>query len=446
MVCVILTQCTWEPSRNNVENTVSKVEPPVSEELLYESKERSDLLDDNSPQGLNLIQITSNITEDSWNVYTEAHVFTPDSKRFIFVREHNYWICDIDKNFALRQVTDEKGAVGPSVSPDGKWMYYLVDRTLTSEGTLTLKRLSLSNYTRETLLIIDATIPGTNYKPTQVYTLTSISQDGKKLVTSCFLGDGTIENAPWGLLVFDLENSSVSLVFEGNDFCNMHSQYCLSTDPKFSHDVLMQQNHGCVVDVNGNIITLSSGLGADLHVIKDDGTNWRDIPIGRNGVEYVQGHEQWRGRTNSVLSGMTMDSGKKRILIGYPIATDETTSHAGFGIADGKFIDITRNIENPNFWHFSSDLSGMNIISDTYPDDTTGKRIINLMIGTLSPGDNPELKQQYLLNTGTSASGDGESTHPHPFFSPDNTMVFFNSDVNGKPEVWMVTGFDFPEF
>jgi hypothetical protein len=65
------------------------------------------------------------------------------------------------------------------------------------------------------------------------------------------------------------------------------------------------------------------------------------------------------------------------------------------------------------------------------------------VIGTLSRGANPELKLDYLLDT-HSSFGSAQSTHPHPFFSPDGRMAFFNSDESGHPQVYMVTGYRFP--
>ena len=399
--------------------------------VLDESRERADLLDSKSPPGLRVVQITSDPTRSSWNVYTEAPVFTPDSRRFVFVREGSYWLCDIRDHFRLRQLTDERGATAPAVTSDGKWMYYIVQRPLE------LKRISLSSYTRETVLTIQDTIPGTNYRPSRIYSLSSVSSDGQKLITSCFLGDGKTPNAPWGLLVFDLEKRSVSLIPLGPDFNNAHPQYSRSKDPRFSRDILVQHNHGSVVDPTGKTLKLVGGAGADLHVMRDDGSNWRDIPIGRDGLEYVQGHQQWRGRMTSVLSAMSIPKGKKRILEGFPIPTNDQTAHQGAKIPGGKYVDVTRNLAQADFVHFSVDNSGMRIVSDTYKD-----KVATLVIGSLTRGDNPQLKTQYLLNTQTSFAG--QPAHCHPFFSPDGRMVFFNSDVGGRPQVYMVTGYKFP--
>lgn len=411
-----------------ISSTVGDVEPPVSLKVVRESRERKDFPDKNSPKGLQVVQITTNPNAGSHNVYMESQIFTPDSKRFIFIRQGNFWLCDIEDNFSLVQVTDEQRVKGPAVSPDGKWMYYLVDKTVSAEGVLKLKRLSLENFTRETLLVLDGPIPGTNYKPTRIYSLSSISSDGKRLCTSAFLGDGKTKNAPFGLLVFNLESPSVKLVFEGRHFNNTHPQYNHSTDPVLSHDILIQHNHDSIIDAGGE----SSGRPADskgtcLHVIRDDGTNWRDIPIGRDGIQYNSGHQQWRGKTGTVLSSvhhgkMTEQKGRP-LLQGWPIATDETTSHKGSNIPGGKYVDVTRNLERPDFLHFSLDISGTYVVFDSYrTDEQTGEMDIILSIGTLSREEKPVCKIQYLLNSRT--SGRGQPAHTHPFFSPDSRMMF----------------------
>ena len=134
------------------------------------------------------------------------------------------------------------------------------------------------------------------------------------------------------------------------------------------------------------------------------------------------------------------------IFIAWPVKTDKNTSHSGVNIPGGKYIDITRNTDSPDFWHLSPDISGRHIVSDaSKTDEKTKDRLIRVAIGTFSPGDNPEVKIQYIVNTKTSGI-QRAGGHPHPFFSPDNRMAFFNSDVDGPPQIFMVTGYKFPEF
>ncbi len=439
------------------------IEPPASTEIIYESRERHDLFDEFSPKGLRVVQITTHPYNWSSHVYTEAQIFTPDSRRFVFQRGTTYWLCDIEDNYGIRMIINEEGARGPSISPDGKWVYYVTEEMpdadthiekFKTDGVIQLKRVSLENFTRETILTHKGPLPGTNYPATRLYPLTSISSDGKRLCVSVFLGDGRTEFAGWGAIVFDLVNPSLKLVFAGKYYCNMHLQYCSSLEPELSHDIMIQHNHECIYDKYGNIFDSSGKLyklvggdGADLHVIRDDGTFWRDVPLGRDGVFRCQGHQQWFGRSGIVISNMS-GAGRRPIYIGWPIETgsnDSPGSHKGFNIPGGRYVDITRNLDYTDFVHLSPDISGTRIVTDASRfDKKTNKRIVRLVIGTLSSSDNPILKVQYLLDTKTSFKG--QVAHPHPFFSPDTRMAFFNTDREGIPQVFMVTEYKFPEF
>lgn len=442
------------------------IEPPVSVNVTYESRDCPELLDENSPKGLRVVQITTDPTVMSHHVYTEAQIFTPDSQRFIFVRGEDYWLCDIADDFGVIQVTDEAGAKGPVITPDGKWMYYVVDRSLAAEGAVTLKRLSLENFTRETVLRLDGLIPGTSFKPSRFYGLSSISSDGKRMCAAAFLGDGRTADAPFGVLVFDLEKPAVKLVFQGTRYSNMHPQYCRSRDPILSHDILIQHDHGNVIGPNGETVPPRK-FDMDLHVISDNSTNFRDLPVSRDGLHMVQGHQQWLGQTGSVIIAIhhlgEQAAGRSPIVAGYdpipepkwplhpkpiylaaPVSTDEKTSHKGINIPGGSFVDVTRNIKNSGFRHFSSDVSGKHLVTDNVrAAEHGGKDLRELFVGTLSTGEHPELKVRYLLETHSVLAG--QPSHVHPFFSPDSRMVFFNSDLGTLPQILMVTGYKFPE-
>ena len=434
-----------------------EVLPPVPTKVVRESRERPDIADEQSPKGLRVVQISTDPELASHHLYPEAHMFTPDSKRFVFHRMSakgrvggQFWLCDIADNFALRQLTDEKGAHGRvAVSPDGKWMYYLVDRTRAPERLLKLKRLSLETFERHTLLVLDGPIPGTDIRPKSLHGASAVSSDGKRLCTFAFLGDGKTENPPFGILVFDLEKPSVKLIFQGTHFNNMHLQYCRSLDPALSHDILIQHNHGSVIGPRGQTLKLVGGAGADLHVIRDDGTHWRDVPIGRDGVLAHTGHEQWRGRMGTVISSMHNGQTRRHHLFeSWPIPTDDATSHKGSAIPGARNIDLTRTVAFTNFNHFSMSLCGVHIVA-RHERQKRGDDL-KLYIGTLRPGEDTCLKVQYLLSPksarGKEAFRRGQSDKPRPFFSPDARMVFFHSNIDGPCQIFVATGYEFPEF
>ncbi|GAF72227.1 unnamed protein product, partial [marine sediment metagenome] len=167
-------------------------------------QERNDLLDAASAPGLEVVQLTE---EDvpSCHIYMEAQVCTPDSRYLVLHRaadahgrtrwnnpEHRYMLCDTEEG-ELLPLTDEMNVTGPSLSPDGKWMYYFVDDTQSpgKKPAVALKRVSLDGLTRETLIVVDTPLPGSNRCPSQLYDLSTISSDGRRLATSARVGENS---------------------------------------------------------------------------------------------------------------------------------------------------------------------------------------------------------------------------------------------------------------
>jgi hypothetical protein len=290
--------------------------------------------------------------------------------------------------------------------------------------------------------------------------LSSISSDGERLCLSGYLGDGRTRNAPWGLVVVDLSQATAKVVLEGPDYCNMHPQYCRSRDGTASHDILVQHNHGCEVDEQGLVIatrTDKDPLGPDIHVVRDDGSHFRSLPWGRDGVEFSQGHQAWRGEQLSVVT--SLHGGRLRmgpagegssgeifpLLEGWPMVTEPESQHAGKRMpgADRNRNDISRTLARPNACHFAFDPSGTKLISDTYGYRGRGATC-EIYLGVLPAAPDAALRTRHLLYP-KSSFGRGQHTHPHPFLSPDGARAFFNSDEPGVPHIWMVEGIEFPD-
>ncbi len=408
-------------------------------------KVRPDLLDKDSPKELEVIQLTTEADVPASHLYMEAQVFTPDSKRFVLHRsatahggskddpKHQYLLCDIEDDFALQPITHETGATAASVSPDGKYVYYFVDETEPGGGRLTLNRVNLDGTDRRTILVVDKALPGTRFRPSEIYPLSTISSDGKRIALSAFFGDGKTKNAPWGLMVFDLVSATVQAVIHGPTWCNMHPQYCRSTDPRASRDILIQENHGCAYDARGSITCLVSGVGADIHVIRDDGSEFRDMPWGRDGNEHCQGHQCWRGRdTWAITSTGTLKPPEAPLIEG---RAAPHAGHVGIKTPGGVRNDLSRSFPNPHFYHFGKDIAGRRLISDGGPFNKEAQ----VYVAELGrPGQDPLNNVRCLLRPRSSCKGEA---HIHPFLSPDGTMGLFNSDESGLLQAYLVRGF-----
>ena len=116
---------------------------------------------------MRVTQISADAERPHRHIYMEARVFTPDSRRFVFQRfldpadvdtrssRREYLLCDIEDGYSFIQLTDEEGAIGPSVSPDGRYRYYFIDRTVAGGGWWAIKRVDLDTFQRETLAKFD---------------------------------------------------------------------------------------------------------------------------------------------------------------------------------------------------------------------------------------------------------------------------------------------------
>ena len=84
-------------------------------------------------------------------------------------------LCDLENRCALHPLTDEPGGTGPSVSPDGQFLYYFVNETTVGGCKLALKRVRLDGTDRETIVVVDSPLPDTSFRPSKIYPLSTIS-------------------------------------------------------------------------------------------------------------------------------------------------------------------------------------------------------------------------------------------------------------------------------
>src|SRR5690606_13777702 len=112
--------------------------------------------------------------------------------------------------------------------------------------------------------------------------------------------------------------------------------------PERKYDILIQENHGNQRDEEGRVIRTVSGLGADIHVIRDDGTNFRDMPWGRDGNEFCQGHQCWRGRSDwAITSTLLSDPKECQLIESRPVPGD---GHIGLKTPGGVRNHLSRSV------------------------------------------------------------------------------------------------------
>jgi hypothetical protein len=212
----------------------------------------------------------------------------------------------------------------------------------------------------------------------------------------------------------------------------MHPQFCRSRDPLAAGDILIQENHDNVCDSTGRTNKQRDGAGADIHVIREDGTLIRDMPWGRDGNEFCQGHQCWRGRSSwAITSTSTRKPAEHQLIEGRATAH---AGHLGLKTPGGVRNNLSRDFPSPQLFHFATDLDGQRLITDSGPADKGGR----IWLGELGePGKDPISHWRCLVSPHSSWK---KEAHIHPFLSPDGRMGFFNSDESGILQAYMVRG------
>ena len=409
--------------------------------------ERPDLVHEDAPKGVSVWQLTDEPEVPSSHVYMEAQIFHPDNRRFVLHRsahahgsdkndpEHRYLVCDLEDGGSFSPITIETGTTGPSLSSDGEWLYYFVNETELGSGKLTLKRVHLDGTERQTITVVDAPIRGTSFRPSRIYPLSTISSDGKRIAISAFLSDGARGDIPFGLMVFDITTGEVRVPLYGWTWGNMHAQYCRSTNPQASHDILVQEDHDRRYRPDGVQVDTVDELGIEIHVISDDGTSFRNLPWGRDGNEHCQGHQCWIGRSTDCITSTFCNVPKEHQLIAgkaLPFA-----GHIGRCTPGSKAVrnELSRIKPGCHFYHFATDIAGDRFIVDNNVNhpERQAVYVAQLPQDGISP-------LQGLTPVANPKCSMVKGAHVHPFLSPDGTKGFFNSDESGILQTYMVTG------
>ena len=393
------------------------------------------------------------VTNDSQGaslVYPDQPCFLADGRRFVIHPSGGPAICDPDDGGSVIPLFPDEPKTKVRVTFDGRYGYYLHHKQ-DELDELTISRIDLDSLQSEELFHAESVLPGTEI-PVAKFGISTVSSDNRRIAGSAFLGDGKTLDAPFGIITLDLDSGTAQLVAEDKDFINTHLQYCRSTDPVASHDVLVQMNHGTHTDEQGKrrpVHPPSDIDGADVHVIADDGSNWRDMPFGRDGKESCIGHQIWRGQSRSaatvVLEALDTSYGwaegsRQQVVAGWPAPSDRESEHRGLLNPGGRRVLLSEGFENPRFCHLSGDATGIKFALDTFPI-FDGRRTGMLIYAASAPDEESPLNFRYLLNSGVVFKM-GSGYHAHPILSPDGSMLLFNSDLSGTKQIYLVRDFE----
>jgi hypothetical protein len=333
------------------------------------------------------------------HIYFELPYMDAASRYIIWTRKHDsvglteLWRADLQRNRVTKISEPLDSVRGYSVSPDQRYFYCT---SVLPDGTDQLLQIDIATLEKRRW-----TFPGDEFV---LRSLGGVTHDLQYYIQSVYLG-----NKRYGVMRLDLETSECEIIHnQGQDLCNMHPQ----VDPGKSKDILIQHNRGAIVDDEGGIILLVGELGATLYVIDINGGNVRTLPVGKPYTGRCQGHQCWVGTSGQIM--LTVGGGPRERLAeeGNLFILRPGDSEARV-VARGYYFD-----------HANASRDGRFFASDISPD-------ARIVVGSIVTG-----KCRILCESGSSLSRP-QYTHPHPYLSPDNKWVVFNSDRTGIPHVFV---------
>jgi hypothetical protein len=443
----------------------------MTEEPTHEAVERDEFLTPASPPDMVCTQIVSDDSRDSEAVYMDCSSWTPDSQRFVFWRGASddgekpagMWLCDVADRCSVQPVfthddaltlhtfhSGDHGFCGAALAPNGT-AAYRIDR---AGDSLVVTRRDLATGVNDEV--------GAAPAPFTIRGSITVSGDSRHLCVGVWLGDGETAGAPWGAYIFDVVAGTHWAIPFGNGFRNMHCQYSRSAEPPHCYDLLLLGGNGKLSD--GSWLTPPDGSWRwqDMpppfpkgeggitasHVVRDDGTNWRMVPIGDSTEISHGGHCGFRGTTSSVVAAAyDLRGGKWRspIFEADPVAVEvddprRWQGHAAAGVAQP--LDLCRHLARADTCHHANDLSGRRFISDTDGYNHGPNSYVWIASYAMHADGLPYLAPRYLLFP--RSSWQGQPAHAHPLLSPDGRHAVIQSDFSGRPQVTVATGFDWP--
>ncbi|MFO8081838.1 MAG: hypothetical protein R6V07_16275 [Armatimonadota bacterium] len=342
--------------------------------------------------GSHVIQLTSG-TMIGANLYCEVRYMDAESRYVMHTRGETpqgpfeLWRADLQRQWSEPVADHVEERRGAAVSPDQRFFCIGSART---DLPVTVIRVEIATLAREKIVLEGAP---------RIRSLGTLAPDGRTYIYACRL-----EPQLFGIVRADLSDGTWEVIHSDPEIPNAHVQI----EPGKGELCLIQHNRGCIVDERGHMTRNVGEQGATLYFIDMDGNPTR-LPIGLPHTPRCQGHEAWMGESGEVLFTVWHADEREALRRGNLLAVRPGDDAAR--VISGGHVYI----------HPNASKDGRFFVADTRPE---GHPIV---VGSTRTG-----RSRVLCDSGASI-GRPQYTHPHPYFSPDNRWVIFNSDRDGIP-------------
>jgi len=347
--------------------------------------------------GASIIQLTSEAVT-SHNIYCEQRYASADGTRIAIARTPlsrpvEIWVCDLTGRTRLI-----RGAEGIPVAANSRRDVVYYFRPNAEQGAL--MRLNLKDLATKELFQFRRGQPaGTSL----AFNKGTVSPDERWLVIGAF----HVKDNIYSLRLVDIENGRENTLCEMEDMFNPHLQF----DPSGSGRLVVQVNRGGSPPWKNDGRPLAGPDGSTLFVVEVPSGKVTPLPVGAPDTAPISGHLCWIAQTGRI------------VFTASPGMHESMMSGAGvYEVAPGD-TEPRHILGGEPFNHIAASDDGRFFIVDNH-------KTRRIFVGSIKTG-------RFLpLCDSHTRQGRPQYTHAHPYMTPDNKHVIFNSNVTGVAQVY----------
>ena len=358
-----------------------------------------------SETGCVVEQITSDAVLSN-NIYCEQRYTTADGSivaftRHPFGRPVEIWICKM-KTLRIAKVLN---GIPCGANSALNALYYQIF----SEDCTTIMRLDLLTLDSKPVVRLPGNEPRAG----------SVSPDEKSFLYGPFPVEG--KERFYSLKRIDLGSGKCETICEVEDMINPHVQFNLGN----SDEAMLQINRGGVIDPSSDMSTMTGPLGATLYHLNVKTGTVTPLAAGRPWTPPCTGHETWIADTGELAFTACHINVSSSSYVSYakPPKDEEwmpPSAVYGVRLGDAKPRIIAQGLL---FNHLAISGDGKYFIGE---DNLT----MRIYVGNVATGRYSGLCNSYTRQ------GSCQHSHVHPYMTPDNRFIIFNSIVTGVPQVY----------
>jgi hypothetical protein len=349
------------------------------------------------PTGSEIWQVTTEEFSHS-NIYCEVPYCSRDSRYFVYHRSNpklarnrtELMVVELG-TWKQHRLDTAMGIGGCAISHDGLFYYH----KQADDGQVDLLRADLADGSIATVYRLQDDV--------RIRSLGTVTTDRR------YYAGGTKTDPGWAMfdvLLVDLQEGTQKILDRDPFILNPHPQF----EPGEGRELMIQHNRGGKYSADGKLERLVGPEGATLYVLSVPDGKRTELQVGTPYTTPCTGHEAWIGNTKEMLL---------------------TVSASGdYGPEKGNLLGVRAGeparvvAKGYRFAHVGVSRCGRLFSCDDFQGNYA------LVIGSNQTG------KTAVVCESKSSPTSSQSTHPHPYLTPDLKWVIFNSNRSGFPHIY----------